>query len=63
MTTAELEGIQIFGYLLSAIIHDLGHPGLTNDFMVAHKDALAIQYNDVSVLENYHVAEGFRIIL
>ena len=62
LTTAELEGIQIFGYLLSAIIHDLGHPGLTNDFMVAHKDALAIQYNDVSVLENYHVAEGFRII-
>lgn len=47
---------------MSAVIHDIGHPGFNNAFMVAGNDPLAIQYNDKSVLENFHVAEGFRII-
>jgi len=62
METAELEGIHILSYLMSAVIHDIGHPGFNNAFMVAGNDPLAIQYNDKSVLENFHVAEGFRII-
>ena len=60
--TAQLEGIHLFSFLMSTIIHDLGHPGLNNAFMVARNDALAIEYNDRSVLENFHVAQGFRII-
>ena len=55
----ELDLISLF---ISAAIHDLGHPGYTNNFLINTKNDLAIKYNDQSVLENYHVSEGFTII-
>ena len=30
--------------------------------MIEKKDRIAVRYNDVSVLENYHVAESFAIL-
>ena len=44
---------------LSACIHDLGHPGYNNNYLINSRDKLAIQYNDKSVLENFHVATAF----
>ena len=32
--------------LLAAIVHDMGHPGHTNDYLVASWDPLALTYND-----------------
>jgi len=49
--------------LLSAIIHDMGHDGFNNAFHVAVRDDLALTYNDSSVLENFHLASGFRLLL
>mmetsp|Transcript_99417 Transcript_99417/g.315546 ORF Transcript_99417/g.315546 Transcript_99417/m.315546 type:complete len:623 (+) Transcript_99417:52-1920(+) len=49
--------------LLSAIIHDMGHDGRNNAFHVARFDDLALMYNDSSVLENYHLSQGFRLLL
>ena len=60
LNLVELDLISIF---VSAIIHDYGHPGLNNNYLIKSKDELAIRYNDISVLENYHVSESFRIIL
>lgn len=48
--------------ILATIFHDIGHPGVNNHFLVARGDALAIRYNDNSVLENMHCATGFELM-
>ena len=58
-----LSDLDLFSMFFSAIIHDYGHPGLNNNYLIRTKDDLAIKYNDLSVLENYHVSEAFNIIL
>ena len=54
--------LDLISLFISAAIHDLGHPGYTNNFLINTKHELAIKYNDQSVLENFHVSEGFNII-
>ena len=52
----------IFSLLLAATYHDVGHDGYNNTF---HQNALtpfAIQYNDVSVLENMHSHIGNSLL-
>jgi hypothetical protein len=51
-----------FGLLLSALVHDIHHPGNTNLFEINNKSELAIIYNDQSVLENHHCATAFRLM-
>ncbi|KAL8447847.1 hypothetical protein Emed_004142 [Eimeria media] len=46
--------------VVACIAHDLGHPGLTNQYLINVRSPLAITYNDISVLENYHAACCFR---
>ena len=62
-TTLGLIELDLLSIFVSAIIHDYGHPGLNNNYLIKTKDDLAIKYNDISVLENYHVSEAFNIIL
>ena len=59
----ELNQIDLVSIFCAAMMHDLGHPGYTNNFLINTKNDLAIRYNDQSVLESYHVSEGFHIIL
>ncbi len=46
--------------LVAAAIHDVDHPGLNNQYLVAVRHELAILYNDSAVLENHHLATGFK---
>eukprot|EP00753_Platysulcus_tardus_P017160 PLAT6305.2.p1 GENE.PLAT6305.2~~PLAT6305.2.p1 ORF type:complete len:665 (+),score=360.34 PLAT6305.2:95-2089(+) len=46
--------------LLAALIHDVGHVGVNNAFLVATSDALALRYNDRSPLENMHCSVLFE---
>ena len=58
----DFNDLDLISLFISAAIHDLGHPGFTNNFLINSKDDKAIRYNDQSVLENFHVSEAFHII-
>lgn len=42
-------------------MHDVGHVGRTNHFLVNTQHDLALKYNDQSVLENMHIATALEI--
>ena len=48
--------------LVSAIGHDVGHPGVNNAFLVSLNAPLAQLYNDKSVLEAFHCAAYSQIL-
>ena len=49
--------------MVSALCHDLEHPGVSNTFLVSSRSDLATLYNDRSVLENHHCCRAFQIML
>eukprot|EP01038_Epipyxis_sp_PR26KG_P011345 gene11345-15210_t len=53
---------QVFGIMVSALVHDVDHPGNTNLFEINSGSELALKYNDQSVLENHHCSTAFRIM-
>ena len=54
--------LDLLGMIISAMGHDLGHPGLNNGFHINASTELGITYNDKSCLENFHSAYLFRIL-
>jgi len=48
--------------VISAAIHDVGHPGLNNLFQSKTMAPLAVRYNDKSILENMHVSLAFEVM-
>lgn len=54
--------LEITAALFAACIHDVDHPGLTNQFLINSGSELALMYNDESVLENHHLAVAFKLL-
>ncbi|XP_076371691.1 3',5'-cyclic-AMP phosphodiesterase 4C-like isoform X3 [Tachypleus tridentatus] len=54
--------LEILAALFAAAIHDVDHPGLTNQYLVNSSSELAIMYNDESVLESHSLAVAFKIL-
>lgn len=54
--------LEILAALFSAAVHDVDHPGLTNQYLVNSSSELALMYNDESVLENHSLAVGFKLL-
>lgn len=58
---AKLTVLERTALLLAAAVHDLGHPGLSNAFLVSTRNHWAVVYNDRSVNENMHISQAFVI--
>merc|ERR1711977_387634 len=50
-----------FAILVSAVAHDIGHPGVNNPFLIEASHELALRYNDKSPLENMHCSKLFTL--
>jgi len=53
--------LERFALLVGAVCHDIGHPGLSNPFLVETSHELALRYNDQSPLESMHCARLFEL--
>lgn len=55
-------GLVILSGYIAAACHDLGHPGVTNDFLIRGKNELALIYNDQSPSEHFHLTQTFKLL-
>jgi hypothetical protein len=54
--------VELLAIYISAIIHDVDHPGVSNNFLIAVNSPMSILYNDKSILENHHCSKAFGIL-
>lgn len=54
--------LDIISLIISGLSHDIGHPGLTNKFLINSKNEISLIYNDISVLENFHCYKTFQLL-
>jgi len=59
---AYMSSLERYGLLVSAVCHDVGHPGLNNTFLIETSHELTLRYNDKSPLENMHCAKLFELV-
>ena len=62
MEIAAIDDMQLAAIIIGGSIHDYDHPGFNNVYLIETNDELAFKYNDVSVLENHHLACSFAIL-
>lgn len=60
---ANFPALELMALYTAAAMHDYDHPGRTNAFLVATHAPQAVMYNDRSVLENYHAASAWGLLL
>jgi len=54
--------LEVLAAILASSMHDVDHPGTTNQYLVSTSSELALMYNDESVLENHHLAVAFKLL-
>ncbi|XP_074598258.1 phosphodiesterase dunce isoform X2 [Brevipalpus obovatus] len=54
--------LETLAALFAAAIHDIDHPGVTNQYLINSSSELALMYNDESVLENHSLAVAFKVL-
>ena len=59
---AKTNVLDLLSIIIASLGHDIAHPGLTNTFHINDSTEIAITYNDISVLENFHASTLFRTL-
>ncbi|MES1907716.1 MAG: hypothetical protein MHM6MM_000778 [Cercozoa sp. M6MM] len=57
-----LSPLDVWATLLSAILHDVDHPGVSNGFEIMTESERALLYNDTSVLEHHHARLAWQLL-
>lgn len=57
----EISKVETFCVIMASAVHDLGHLGVNNDFLINSKHERATTYNDKSVNESYHISQAFQL--
>ena len=58
----KLSELDIFSILIAALCHDYKHPGTNNAYNINARTKYAMRYNDLHVLENYHISQTFKVL-
>ena len=58
----KLNEMDIFSILVAALCHDYKHPGTNNAYNINARTKYAMRYNDLHVLESYHISQTFKIL-
>lgn len=53
----------LLALLFASLVHDVGHPGITNRQRVEEQDEMAVRYNDESIHENHALSVAFSELL
>lgn len=58
----EMSSLELIAGIFATLAHDVGHPAKNNRFLIMSSDDLAVQFNDISVLEMQHASIFFKIL-
>ena len=58
----KLSELEFFSILIAALCHDFKHPGTNNAYNINARTKYAMRYNDLHVLESYHIAQTFKVL-
>lgn len=58
----DIPTVDQYALLLASLGHDIGHPGITNAFLINQSTPLANLYDNISVLEQFHHTQFAQII-
>jgi hypothetical protein len=57
-----LNNYDILSMIIASLGHDISHPGLNANYLINNSHPLAIIYNDISPLENFHISTLFKLM-
>ena len=55
--------LETYSILWAAVLHDIKHPGTSNNYQINKRTELALIYNDQSVLEQMHASRASLLLL
>ena len=58
----KLSELDIFSILIASLCHDFKHPGTNNAYNINARTKYAMRYNDLHVLESYHISQTFKVL-